>query len=59
MGCICMISCLLNKYKTKLENNNLNISTRAILMEIVDDLEKIQAEIETTNQYFEDFYNCL
>lgn len=54
-----MISCLLNKYKTKLENNNLNISTRAILMEIVDDLEKIQAEIETTNQYFEDFYNCL
>ncbi|MGL4863142.1 MAG: hypothetical protein ACRC4T_08490 [Cetobacterium sp.] len=50
---------LLKKYKDKLENDNLNTATRAILIEIIDDLKKIESEIEATNQYFEDFFNSL
>ncbi|WP_432204406.1 hypothetical protein ACQ9ZF_04945 [Cetobacterium somerae] len=50
---------LLDKYKTMLENENLNTAARAVIMEIVKDLEEVQAENEAEDQYFEDFSNSL
>ncbi len=35
---------MLEKYKAKLENENLNTGARAVIMEIVADLEKVLAE---------------
>ncbi len=50
---------MLEKYRAKLENENLNTGARAVIMEIVTDLEKVQAEIEAEDQYFEDVSNSL
>ncbi|MEG0236537.1 MAG: hypothetical protein RR191_05415 [Cetobacterium sp.] len=50
---------LLEKYKAKLENDNLNTAARAVIMDIVKDLEMVQAESEALDQYFEDVSNSL
>ncbi|MGL4933967.1 MAG: hypothetical protein ACRC51_00700 [Cetobacterium sp.] len=50
---------LLEKYMAKLDNDNLNTATRAVVMEIVEDLKKVQADDEAMDQYFEDFKNSL
>ena len=50
---------MLEKYKAKLENENLNTGARAVIMEIVVDLEKVLAENEAMDQYFEDISNSL
>lgn len=49
---------LLDKYKAMLEDE-LNTEARAIVIEIVNDLEKIQAETEALDLYFEDLSNSL
>lgn len=49
---------LLDKYKTMLENEK-NTAARAVIMEIVKDLEEVQAENEAEDQYFEDISNSL
>lgn len=50
---------LLEKYEARLENDNLNTAARAVLIEIVEDLKKVQADDEAMDQYFEDFKNSL
>lgn len=50
---------ILEKYRAKLTNENLNTGARAVIMEIVEDLERVQAENEALDQYFEDSSNSL
>ncbi|MGL5854181.1 MAG: hypothetical protein ACRCYA_02975 [Cetobacterium sp.] len=50
---------LLDKYKAMLDNDNLNTVARAVVIEIVKDLEMVLAENEAEDQYFEDVSNSL
>lgn len=50
---------LLDKYKAMLDNDNLNTAARAVVIEIVKDLEMVLAENEAMDQYFEDNSNSL
>lgn len=50
---------LLDKYKAMLDNDNLNTAARAVVIEIVKDLEMVLAENEAEDQYFEDISNSL
>lgn len=50
---------MLEKYRAKLENENLNTAARAVTMEIIADLEMVLAENKAMDQYFEDVSNSL